>query len=85
MHKPKEKLEILLRTCPELSKIKSGSRSTHGIHYRNKTKKNIKINLSLLKKNIGQELYSLYSEELIRSAPWPTLEHEDSLVVKLPK
>ena len=82
MHKPKEKVEILLRTCPDLVKIKSGGCSAKGIH-KKKTFINLYHNMLLLKQKLGNKAFVKYEELLMNKLPWPCLKPEKALIIRL--
>ena len=84
MHKPKEKLEILYRTCPELCKIKSGDCSTRGIHEDYLTGSNALRNLAALELNVGKEVCDKYRGYMVKKMPWPVEKPEETMEFNLP-
>ena len=84
MHSPREKIEILLRQKPDLRKIKANGRSTNQIHKKNRTERNFKQNMKILKKYLDLDTYYEYVREGIDLLPWPNVEPDNNLIIKSP-
>lgn len=84
MHSPKEKIETMMRSRPDLRKVKANGRSTNSIHKKNRTEKNFQQNMKILKRYLDLDTYYEYVREGIDLLPWPNVESDKSTTVKQP-